>query len=1225
MKKQRLSATTILVGIICILSSISLVGCAGFSSPKSDNATPASLSITGTISPSAGGIAAMVTLSGPITTTTTTDRFGNYTFASLPSGTYTVTPSKNAFHFKPATQSTTLAATAATGVNFVAASGAQTATFSISGRITPTANGGEATVTLSGAANATTVSDTSGNYIFSGLENGTYTVTPSKSGFGFNPAGQNATISGANVNGVNFTATQTAPPTYSITGTISPAASGSGATVTLSGASGATTTANSSGVYTFSGLSNGSYFVTPSKSGFTFSPSSQGASITNANVTGMNFTATQNPPTTYSITGTISPAASGSGATVTLSGSASATTTANSSGVFTFTGLQSGSYSISPSKSGFIFSPSSLGATITNASVTGENFSITQNPPQTYSITGTISPAASGSGATVTLSGSASATTTANSSGVFTFSGLSNGSYVITANKSGYTFSPSSQDATITNASVTGENFTATQNPPQTYSITGTVEPAASGSGATVTLSGASSATTTANSSGVYTFTGLQSGSYSVKPSKSGFTFNPPSLGVTIASANATNENFTASAVSSPSAGLMISGTIAPITNGTSVTVTLSGAASATTTTDSSGNYAFSNLGNGSYTLTAAKTGYSFSPSTQTTTLNAASATQVNFAASSQSAIVNISAGQDIPSIVAAAPAGTTFIIAAGTYRLTQSIIPKNGDTFVGQTACAPPASACSTILTGSTVIGPQAKFNGTNYEVTGQTQQGQVAVVTGNEILCDTNWQGCIYPEDLFFDGVPYKHINSATLPLLSTGQWWFDYKNHIIYFHDNPSGHTVETSVLNNAFGGSANYVTIQYLTLKEFADMYPAGTIAVSQGRNAPTKGANWTVQYNEVLLNHGFGVRVNYNMHIVNNYLHNNGQTGIGGGIGTTSATNTESMNSGILIQNNLITYNDYAHFNVDFGAGGIKTGATSGIIIRGNTIQHNEGAAVHFDDNSQNELLDSNIMTDNTDSDGVNQEIGYGTSAFRNNIVLRNGTQVNEQYFTGQLTAHASTGVSMYCNIMEIPAGPGVSGAVIAASNRGKSSYPPYQYLMATANSFHHNTVIWDNGATGSSGFWQDDAADQPDFFADNAVPDYNTYHLPSSSQSAFVYDNNNSQSNRAVSFAAYQATGAESHGSVDANNTSGYPTVAITSPLDQASYSSSVGIAASASDASGISKVEFYLDWALKSTVTSAPFNFSLTGASSGQHAVAAMAYSNAGIRSCYAITVNAQ
>jgi len=177
-----------------------------------------------------------------------------------------------------------------------------------------------------------------------------------------------------------------------------------------------------------------------------------------------------------------------------------------------------------------------------------------------------------------------------------------------------------------------------------------------------------------------------------------------------------------------------------------------------------------------------------------------------------------------------------------------------------------------------------------------------------------------------------PYRHLDSPTLPIIGAGEWWF-------------------------AFGGSANNVTIQYLTIKEFADMYPTGAIGVSHGVNALTAGAYWTVENCEVTLNHGFGVRVGYGIQILNNYIHNNGQVGIGGGIGTTSNPSTESVNSGILIQGNTITYNDYAHFNPGFGSGGFKAGATSGITLRGNTIQHNEGAGIHFDVNSQNELVD----------------------------------------------------------------------------------------------------------------------------------------------------------------------------------------------------------------------------------------------------------------------------
>jgi hypothetical protein len=666
---------------------------------------------------------------------------------------------------------------------------------------------------------------------------------------------------------------------------------------------------------------------------------------------------------------------------------------------------------------------------------------------------------------------------------------------------------------------------------------------------------------------------------------------------------------------------MSISGTIGPVGSGSGIFVALSGGTTATTTTDSSGNYTFAGLTSGTYTVAPSKSGYAFSPGGKSVTLNSANAT-ANFQASSQGSVVNISPGQSIPSIVSNSPPGTTFVIAPGTYRLSQSIIPKSGDIFTGQTICAPPTTLCPAVISGSAVIGPLAKFNGTNYEVPGQTQQNPQAATTTN---CDPSWLGCIYPEDLYFDGVPYQHLYSPTLPAIGPGQWWFDYTNHVIYFHDNPAGHLVETSVLGNAFGGSANNVTIQYLTVEEFASMYPNGTIGVYQGATPQIQSANWTVQDCEILLNHGYGVRVGYGIQIIDNYIHNNGQVGIGGGLGITSAPATQSMNSGILIQDNIIRYNDYAHFNPDFGAGGIKTGSTAGIVIRGNTIQYNEGSGVHFDDFSGDELLDGNLITDNTDSDGVNQEIGVGTSIFRNNIVLRNGKQVNDSYFTGQITVHATTGVDTYCNIMEVASGFEMNGYVLGASNRGDNAYPPYEFLASTGNQFHHNTVIWDAGATGASGYWQNDATNQPDFFSENSPPDYNTYHLPSLTEAKFVYDNNNSQKNAGTLFAQYQANGADLHGAVDTNYTSGFPIVSIAYPADQSSVTNQLSILALASDPSGISRVEFYVDWVLQTTVTSSPYTFNGRAGLPGLHTLTAMAYSSAGIRNCYAITVNQQ
>src|SRR5260370_6754114 len=83
------------------------------------------------------------------------------------------------------------------------------------------------------------------------------------------------------------------------------------------------------------------------------------------------------PPTTYSISGTVSPAQGGSGATVTLSGAANATTTANSSGDYTFTGLANGTYAVTPSHTGYTVTPTSQTATINGADVAGINFATT--------------------------------------------------------------------------------------------------------------------------------------------------------------------------------------------------------------------------------------------------------------------------------------------------------------------------------------------------------------------------------------------------------------------------------------------------------------------------------------------------------------------------------------------------------------------------------------------------------------------------------------------------------------------------------------------------------------------------------------------------------------------------------------------------------------------------------------------------------------------------------
>jgi hypothetical protein len=109
------------------------------------------------------------------------------------------------------------------------------------------------------------------------------------------------------------------------------------------------------------------------------------------------------------------------------------------------------------------------------------------------------------------------------------------------------------------------------------------------------------------------------------------------------------------------------------------------------------------------------------------------------------------------------------------------------------------------------------------------------------------------------------------------------------------------------------------------------------------------------------------------------------------------------------------------------------------------------------------------------------------------------------------------------------------------------------------------------------------------------------------------------------SFSGYKSTRADVHGTVDGNYTSGFPTVAITSPADQSSVANPVAVSVTAADKSGIKKVELYVDWQLQATVTNPPYDFSWTNGTTGVHTVTAMAYSNAGIHTCYAVTLREQ
>ena len=160
--------------------------------------------ISGTVTDGGSGLEG-VTMTLDNGNTTTTDSNGDYKFKDLADGSYTITPSDSGETFTPADLTVSIDGADVTDIDFVTGSGSTT--FTISGTVSSGGAGLEGvTIDLSGAATNTTTTDSNGAYSFTGLSNGSYTITPSSLVYSFDPASQAVTINGADITSVDFTA-----------------------------------------------------------------------------------------------------------------------------------------------------------------------------------------------------------------------------------------------------------------------------------------------------------------------------------------------------------------------------------------------------------------------------------------------------------------------------------------------------------------------------------------------------------------------------------------------------------------------------------------------------------------------------------------------------------------------------------------------------------------------------------------------------------------------------------------------------------------------------------------------------------------------------------------------------------------------------------------------------------------------------------------------------------
>ena len=195
--------------------------------------------------------------------------------------------------------------------------------------------------------------------------------------------------------------------------------------------------------------------------------------------------------------------------------------------------------------------------------------------------------------------------------------------------------------------------------------------------------------------------------------------------------------------------------------------------------------------------------------------------------------------GTDIQSMINANGAGTYYVLKSGVHRM-QMITPKSGDTLAGESGA---------VLSGARLLTSFTR-SGSYWVASGQTQQG---TPSGSELdkVCRSGSPRCGYPEDLFINNVPQKRV--GTLVAVGPGKWFFDYAGDRIYFWDDPTGKTVETSVTPRAFNNSnATGVTLSNLIFEKYAT--PTGGAAV-------TLGTGWVMKDSAARFNHYSGVFTN----------------------------------------------------------------------------------------------------------------------------------------------------------------------------------------------------------------------------------------------------------------------------------------------------------------------------------------------------------------------------
>ena len=437
-----------------------------------------------------------------------------------------------------------------------------------------------------------------------------------------------------------------------------------------------------------------------------------------------------------------------------------------------------------------------------------------------------------------------------------------------------------------------------------------------------------------------------------------------------------------------------------------------------------------------------------------------------------------IASGASIQAAINGNPAGTVFQLSAGVYR-DQHFLAQNGDQFLGD-------PNGGTVLSGAIVLG-QWSVSGGYWKASGLPAPLVDSGDTGSNPLAN-------HDNDLFVDNTLFQRVSS--LSQMTTGKWFFDPATNSAYISDNPVGHTVEYSVTPNmTYDNGATDVVVKNLTIEKYATAAQIGPIHGVRDWNIVDVTSRW---------NHGAGLNVGAGTVVQGGHYNNNGQEGIAG-----------YRADGAQILSAEIASNNYAGYNSDWDAGGVRICTSANVVVSNNNVHYNNGMGIWADIDCSGWTISGNTVTNNA-GNGIMYEVSHGNTVIENNTV--SGSSRAAIYISN------SDGVVARDNTVTVGAGNTSINGGIDMINVDRGSGPNGVYHLIN-NSIQGNTIVHINDTATDGIFVYQSLPGQPNNTLNN-----NTYYVPSVTGTYWHFGSTDYTWSSLHQNTAYESSGTESIG-----------------------------------------------------------------------------------------------